>query len=72
MTAPRIGVIGGGQLARMMQPAAINLGIHLRVLAQSPTDSAAQVIPDTVLGAHDDLAALKTRVRFPPSPPKAY
>ncbi len=59
MTAPRIGVIGGGQLARMMQPAAINLGIHLRVLAQSPTDSAAQVIPDTVLGAHDDLAALK-------------
>ena len=59
MTAPRIGVIGGGQLARMMQPAAVNLGIHLRVLAQSPTDSAAQVIPDTVLGAHDDLEALK-------------
>ena len=59
MTAPRIGVIGGGQLARMMQPAAVNLGIHLRVLAQSPTDSAAQVIPDTVLGAHDDLDALK-------------
>ncbi len=59
MTAPRIGVIGGGQLARMMQPAAVNLGIHLRVLAQSPTDSAAQVIPDTVIGAHDDLEALK-------------
>jgi len=59
VTAPRIGVIGGGQLARMMQPAAVNLGIHLRVLAQSPHDSAAQVIPDTVLGAHDDLEALK-------------
>lgn len=59
MTAPRIGVIGGGQLARMMQPAAVNLGIHLRVLAQSPADSAAQVIPDSVIGSHDDLAALK-------------
>ena len=59
MSAPRIGVIGGGQLARMMQPAAVNLGLHLRVLAQSPTDSAAQVIPDTVIGAHDDLEALK-------------
>ncbi len=42
-----------------MQPAAVNLGLHLRVLAQSPTDSAAQVIPDTVIGAHDDLEALK-------------
>ena len=58
MTAPRIGVIGGGQLARMMQPAAVNLGVHLRVLAQSAADSAAQVIPDVVVGSHDDLEAL--------------
>ena len=59
MSIPRVGVIGGGQLARMMQPAAINLGIHLRVLTISPTDSAAQVIPDTVVGSHEDWAALK-------------
>lgn len=59
MSIPRVGVIGGGQLARMMQPAAINLGIHLRVLTASPTDSAAQVIPDTVVGSHEDWAALK-------------
>ena len=58
MSTPRVGVVGGGQLARMMQPAAVNLGIHLRVLAQSPTDSAAQVIPDTVLGPHDDWDSL--------------
>ena len=58
MSTPRVGVIGGGQLARMMQPAAVNLGIHLRVLAQSPTDSAAQVIPDTVIGEHHDWDAL--------------
>ena len=59
MSTPRVGVIGGGQLARMMQPAAINLGIHLRVLSASPTDSAAQVIPDTVVGSHEDWEALK-------------
>ena len=58
MSTPRVGVVGGGQLARMMQPAAVNLGIHLRVLAQSPTDSAAQVIPDTLIGTHDDWDAL--------------
>ncbi|MFC6354777.1 5-(carboxyamino)imidazole ribonucleotide synthase [Luethyella okanaganae] len=30
-----VGVIGGGQLARMMIPAAVNLGIEIRVLAES-------------------------------------
>jgi 5-(carboxyamino)imidazole ribonucleotide synthase len=59
VSTPRVGVIGGGQLARMMQPAAINLGIHLRVLSASSTDSAAQVIPDTVVGSHEDWEALK-------------
>jgi 5-(carboxyamino)imidazole ribonucleotide synthase len=59
VSTPRVGVIGGGQLARMMQPAAINLGIHLRVLSESATDSAAQVIPDTVVGSHEDWEALK-------------
>ena len=42
----------------MMQPAAINLGIELRVLATSSAESAAQVIPDVVIGPHDDLGAL--------------
>jgi 5-(carboxyamino)imidazole ribonucleotide synthase len=59
VSSPRVGLIGGGQLARMMQPAAVNLGIHLRVLAQSSSDSAAQVIPDSVIGHHenwDDLS----------------
>jgi len=52
VSAPRVGVIGGGQLARMMQPAAINLGIELSVLAQTSTDSAAQVITNVTLGSH--------------------
>jgi 5-(carboxyamino)imidazole ribonucleotide synthase len=34
------GVIGGGQLARMMIPAAVNLGIHLRVFAENAGESA--------------------------------
>ncbi len=55
---PVVGIIGGGQLARMSQPAAIALGVRLRVLATSPDESAAQVIPDVRLGRHDDLDAL--------------
>lgn len=39
---PVVGVIGGGQLARMMQPAAINLGITLRVFAEDDNSSAHQ------------------------------
>ena len=54
-----LAVIGGGQLARMMQPAAIGLGIRLRLLAESPDVSAAQVIPDHVLGDHGNLDDLR-------------
>ncbi|GAA2002341.1 5-(carboxyamino)imidazole ribonucleotide synthase [Catenulispora subtropica] len=43
----------------MMQQAAIGLGVNLRVLAQSPSDPAAQVMPGTVIGDHHDLDALK-------------
>lgn len=35
-----VGVIGGGQLARMMIPAAVNLGIEIRVLAEDDGMSA--------------------------------
>ena len=57
-TGPVVGIIGGGQLARMSQPAAIALGVRLRVLALSPDESAAQVIPDVRLGRHVDLETL--------------
>ena len=53
-----VGIVGGGQLARMTASAAIALGVELRVLALSADESAAQVIPDVRLGAHDDLQAL--------------
>jgi len=53
-----VGMVGGGQLARMSQPAAIGLGITLRVLAERADDCAAQVVPGTMVGAHTDLTAL--------------
>ena len=36
-----VGVIGGGQLARMMTPPAINLGLDIKVLAEATGSSAA-------------------------------
>jgi 5-(carboxyamino)imidazole ribonucleotide synthase len=57
---PVVGMVGGGQLARMTQQAAIALGIRLRVLSDTADDSAALVTPDTVVGdyrSYDDLLA---------------
>lgn len=55
---PVVAMIGGGQLARMTQQAAIALGQSLRVLAESPNDPAAQVCVDVVFGSHTDPVAL--------------
>ncbi|MBI1379341.1 MAG: 5-(carboxyamino)imidazole ribonucleotide synthase [Frankiales bacterium] len=56
---PVVGVIGGGQLARMMQQPAIALGVGLRVLATSLEESAAQAVRDVRIGRHDDLDDLR-------------
>jgi 5-(carboxyamino)imidazole ribonucleotide synthase len=56
---PLVGMVGGGQLARMTHQAAIALGQSLRVLAVAPDDGAALVVADTHLGHHTDLAALR-------------
>ncbi len=57
--APRIAVIGGGQLARMMAQPAVALGTPLRLLAEAEGVSAAQVIPDHTVGDYRDLATLR-------------
>ncbi len=59
VTFPVIGVVGGGQLARMMVPAAAALGIDIRVLAEAPGVSAAQVTGNTVVGDYKDLPTLR-------------
>jgi 5-(carboxyamino)imidazole ribonucleotide synthase len=56
---PVVGMVGGGQLARMTHQAAISLGQSLRVLAESPDDGAALVAADVWIGTHTDLAALR-------------
>ncbi|MEJ2853752.1 MULTISPECIES: 5-(carboxyamino)imidazole ribonucleotide synthase [unclassified Saccharothrix] len=56
---PVVGMIGGGQLARMTHQAAIPLGQSLRVLAESESDPAALVARDVELGKHTDLDALR-------------
>jgi 5-(carboxyamino)imidazole ribonucleotide synthase len=57
----RVGVIGGGQLARMMVPPAIELGIELRVLAEIEGSSAA--IAATAVGDYRDAATVLTFAR---------
>ncbi len=57
---PVAGMVGAGQLARMTCQAAVGLGIGLRVLAEGPDESAAQVCAGTRLGDYrslDDLLA---------------
>ena len=60
---PVVGMVGGGQLARMTHQAAIALGQSLRVLAASPGDPAALVCADVHLGSPDDLDALRGLAR---------
>ena len=53
---PVVGVIGAGQLARMMQPAAIALGIGIKVFAESERSSAHQAV--TKIGDINDFEQL--------------
>lgn len=54
-----IGVIGGGQLARMMYAPATRLGLRLRLLAEAPDVGAATVIRDVVVGDYNDEATVR-------------
>ena len=53
MTSYRVGVIGGGQLARMMITPASSLGIEIKVLAETEDSSAAAAA--TLVGDFTDL-----------------
>ncbi|MEN9735601.1 MAG: hypothetical protein RL129_311 [Actinomycetota bacterium] len=54
MSFPRVGVIGAGQLARMMAVPANDLGLEFTVFTSNANDSAAQVA-DFILGDYRDL-----------------
>jgi 5-(carboxyamino)imidazole ribonucleotide synthase len=52
----RVGVIGGGQLARMMVPPSVELGVEIAVLAEEAGSSAA--IAATAVGDYRDAATV--------------
>ena len=54
-----VGIIGGGQLARMMHAASIGLGIRVRLLAEGPDVSAAQVVHDVSVGDYTDAETVR-------------
>lgn len=54
-----IGIIGGGQLARMMHQASIGLGVTIKLLSESADSSAAQVIHDVTVGDYTDEDVLR-------------
>ena len=53
----RVGVIGGGQLARMMIVPAINLGLEIKVLAEAEYSSAA--LAATMVGDYNQFDVVK-------------
>ena len=56
---PVVGMVGGGQLARMTSQAATGLGVGFRVLAGDAAESAAQVVAGTRLGDYRSAADLR-------------
>lgn len=60
MTTTRtVGIVGAGQLARMMAQAAIPLDIHVVLLATDALDAAAKVVPDVIVGSPDDRVKVR-------------
>lgn len=59
LTTLTVGIVGAGQLARMMVQAAIPLGITVRLLAARADDGAALVAPNVAVGPPDSLDALR-------------
>ena len=53
-----IGIIGGGQLGRMLALAASALGLKTRIYNDTPDAPAFQVTPQNITAPYDDLAAL--------------
>ncbi|MBV7250688.1 5-(carboxyamino)imidazole ribonucleotide synthase [Streptomyces sp. S-2] len=63
MTFPVVGMVGGGQLARMTHEAGIPLGIRFKLLSDTLQDSAAQVAGEVVVGDYRDLETLRAFAR---------
>ncbi len=60
---PVVGIVGGGQLARMCAGPATELGLGVTVLVESQSAAAAQVYPHAPVGLADDLDTLRAFAR---------
>ncbi|MEM0948580.1 MAG: 5-(carboxyamino)imidazole ribonucleotide synthase [Pseudomonadota bacterium] len=58
-----IGILGGGQLGRMLALAAVRLGLRTHVFDASPNGPGAQVATNSTTAAYTDTAALKAFAR---------
>lgn len=58
-----LGIVGGGQLARMTAEAAARLGRSVRVLDPSPRCPASRFADDVIVAAWDDAAGIERLVR---------
>jgi 5-(carboxyamino)imidazole ribonucleotide synthase len=59
LPASTIGIIGGGQLGRMMALSAKEMGYRIAVLDPTPNSPCAQVADIEIVGAYDDMHAIK-------------
>src|SRR5262249_43926701 len=59
MSLKRVGILGSGQLARMLAEAAQRLNLQPKILAANPRDSATTVGAEVIVGSLDNEAALK-------------
>ena len=58
-TETRVGIVGAGQLARMMGDEAPTLGLHLTVLAASHDDSAVATVDGVIIGSPTSINDLR-------------
>ncbi len=57
--AKRIGIVGGGQLGRMMGFAAKRLGFHVTVIDPTPDSPAGQVVDEQIVADYNDEKAIR-------------
>ena len=53
-----IGILGGGQLGRMLAIAAAQLGFDVHIFTDEPDSPASRVAAKTAIGGYQDYAAL--------------
>lgn len=57
--SPTIGIIGGGQLAKMLGQAASQLGLQVIALSEQPNCPAASAVTRVIQGSADDIESLR-------------